>query len=114
MKLKHELNNYLSATGVDHDIRKLIIYEQIFTFEDFTGGCDVENIKTFQWNDGTSLVQAFSNVKLKMIGHVLLYYQFLMDESRENLAGNPVIWAKSDFRKWITLPRGTTTQTTAT
>ena len=73
-KLKHVLNNYLSATGADHDIRKAFIHEQIFTFEEFTTGCDVENIKTFQQNDGTSLVQAFSNVKLKMIGHVLLYY----------------------------------------
>ena len=90
-KLKHVLNNYLSATGADHDIRKAFIHEQIFTFEEFTTGCDVENIKTFQQNDGTSLVQAFSNVKLKMICHVLLYYQILMDDSRENLAANPVI-----------------------
>ena len=110
------LNNYLSATGVDHDIRKAFIHEQIFTFEDFTRGCDVENIKTFQQNDVTSLVQAFSNVKLKMISHVLLYYQFLMNDSQENLAENPVIWVKSDFTKWITLPipRGTATQITAT
>ena len=73
-KLEHVLNNYLSATGADHDIRKAFIHEQILTFEDFTGGCTVENIKTFQQNDGTSLVQAFSNVKLTMIGNVLNYY----------------------------------------
>ena len=36
-----------------------------------------------------------------------------MDDSRETLVENPVIWTKSDFRKWITLPRGTATQTTA-
>ena len=90
-KLEYVLNNYLSATGADHDIRKAFIHEQIFTFEEFTTSCDVENIKTFQRNDGTSLVQAFSNVKLKMICHVLLYYQILMDDSRENLAANPVI-----------------------
>ena len=40
-KLEHVLNNYLSATGADHDIRKAFIHEQILTFEDFTGGCDV-------------------------------------------------------------------------
>ena len=106
-KLEHVLKNYLSATGVDHDIRQAFIHEQIFTFEDFVGACDVENIKTFQQNDSTSLVQAFSNVKLKLIGNVLLYYQFLIGDSRENLAENPVIWANSNFRNWITLPRGT-------
>ena len=42
-KLKHVLNNYLSATRADHDIRKAFIHEQILTFEDFTGGCTVEN-----------------------------------------------------------------------
>ena len=113
MKLEHVFNNYLSATGADHDIRKAFIHEQISTFEDFTGGCTVENVKTFQRNDGTSLVQAFSNVKLTMIGNVLNYYQFLMNDSQETLAGNPVSWTKSDFRKWITLSRGTATQTTA-
>ena len=73
-KLEHVLNNYLSATRVDHDIRKAFIHAQIFRFEDFTGGCDVENIKTFQRDNNTSLVQAFSNVKLQMIGNVLFYY----------------------------------------
>ena len=37
-----------------------------------------------------------------------------MDDGRENFAGNPVIWAKSDFRKWIQLPRVTATQTPVT
>ena len=71
--LKHVLNNYLSATGADHLIRQAFIHEQILTFEDFTGRCTVENIKTFQQDDGTNTVQAFSNVKLTMIGNVLLY-----------------------------------------
>ena len=40
-KLKHVLNNYLIATGADHDIRKAFIHEHFFTFEDFTRVCDV-------------------------------------------------------------------------
>ena len=42
-----------------------------------------------------------------MIRNVLLYYKFLMDNNQEYLARNPVIWVKSDFLKWVTLPRGT-------
>ena len=79
-KLEHMLNNYVSATRADHYVRKTFIYGLILAFEDFTGGCTVENIKIFQRNDGTNLVQAFSNVNLTMIGNVLLYYKFLMDD----------------------------------
>ena len=98
-KLKHMLNNHLSATGADHHILKAFMHELILTFEVFTDGCTVENIKTFQRDDGTNLVQAFSNAKLTMIGNVLLYYKFLMDDSQEVLAEDPVRWVKSDFRK---------------
>ena len=55
-KLEHVLNNYLSATRADHHIQKAFIHKQILTFEDFTGGCTVENIETFQQVDGTNLV----------------------------------------------------------
>ena len=88
------------------------IHEQIFTFEDFCVICDVETIKTFQRNDGANnLVQAFSNAKLKMIGNVILYYDYLMNDQRETLAGNPCIWAKSDFLKWVSTPKVGTTAT---
>ena len=50
-KLEHVLNNYLSATGADHQIRKAFIHEKILTFDQFTIGCTVENIKTFQRDD---------------------------------------------------------------
>ena len=82
-KFEHVLNNYLSATGADHHIRKAFIHKQIFSFEEFTDGSTVENIKTFQQDDGTNnLVQAFSSVKLTMITNVLLYYDFLIDDSQ--------------------------------
>jgi len=113
-KLEHVLSNYLSANGVNHDIRKAFIHEQIFTFEEFFCCCDVENIKTFQRDNGTTLVQAFSNSKLKMIGNVLLYCLFLMNDSQEVLAQNPVNWVKGDFIKWKTKPRGTAIQNAAT
>ena len=47
-----------------------------------------------------------------MIGNVLLYYNFLIDDNQEVLAEDPVSWVKSDFRNWKALPRAT--QTTAT
>ena len=106
-KLEHLLINYLSSTGVNHDIRQAFVYEDILTFEDFTDCCSLENIKTFHRIDGTTVVQAFSNAKLKLINDVLLYYLFLMDDSQEALAEDPVNWVRSDFRKWKTKPRGT-------
>ena len=109
-KLEHLLINYLSAIGVDHDIRQAFIYKDVLTFENFMDSCDLENIKKFQQKDSTNVVQAFSNAKLKLISNVLLYYLFLMDDSQEVLAENPVNWVKSDFRKWKTKPRGTATQ----
>ena len=99
-KLEHVLNNYLSSTGVNHSIRQAFNYEDILTFEVFTACCSLENIKTFQRNDGTNVVQAFSNAKLKQISDVPLYYTFLMNDNQEVLAEDPVQWVKSDFRKW--------------
>ena len=99
-KLEHMLNNYFSATGADHHIKKEFIKEQIFTFEEFTDGCTVENIKIFQQDDGTNnLVQAFSSVKLTLITNVILYYDFLINDNQEVLAEDPVNLVKSDFRK---------------
>ena len=73
-KLAHVLTNYLSAAGADHHIRKAFIHKDILTFEDFTDVCTVENIKTFQRDDGNNiLVQAFSNTKLTLITNVRLY-----------------------------------------
>ena len=67
-KLEHVLINYLSAPGADHHIRKVFIHEDILTFEDFIDMCTVENIKTFQRDDGNNnLVQAFSIRKLTLI-----------------------------------------------
>ena len=104
-KLEHVLINYLRAAGADHHIRKAFIHEDILTFEDFTDICTVENIKTFQRDDGNNnLVQAFSNAKPTLITNACLYYKFLMDDSQEVLAEDPVSWVKSDFRKWKTLP----------
>ena len=77
-KLEHVLINYLSAAGADHHIRKAFIHEDILTFEDFTDVCTVENIKTFQQDDGNNnLVQAFNSVKLTLVTNVILYYDFL-------------------------------------
>ena len=66
--LEHVLINYLSAAGSDHHIRKAFIHEDVLTFENFINMCTVDNIKTFQRDDGNnSLVQAFSNGKLTVI-----------------------------------------------
>ena len=100
-KLEHVLNNYLSATGADHHIRKAFIHEQILTFDEFTIGCTVENIKTFQRDDGNNnLVPAFSSVKLTLVTNVLLYYEFLQDDNQETLADDPVNWVLLDFKRW--------------
>ena len=109
------LINYLSAAGADHHICKAFIHKDILTFENFTNICTVENIKTFQQDDGNNnLVQAFSNAKLTLITNARLYYKFLMDDSQEILVEDPASWVKRDFRKWVTLPKGTATQTTTT
>ena len=76
-KLEHVLNNYLSATGADHHIRTAFIHEQIFTFYEFTVGCTVETIKTFQRDDGNNnIVPAFNIVKLTLLTNVLRYWKF--------------------------------------
>ena len=114
-KLEHVLNNYLNATGADHHIRKTFIQEEILTFEDFTFGCTVENIKTFQQDDGTNnLVHAFSSVKLTLITNVILYYNFLIDDNQEVLAEDPVNWVLLDFKRWRRNPPVTTNITVST
>ena len=114
-KLKHMLTHFLNATGANHHIQKAFIHKQILTFEEFTDGYTVENIKTFQQDDGNNnLVQAFSSVKLTLVTNVILYYNFLQDDNQEALAEDPVNWVKADFRKWRRNPTQTATQTTAT
>ena len=109
-KLEHVLTHYLSATGADHHIRKAFIHEKILTFDKFTDGCTVENIKTFQQDDGNNnLVQAFSSLKLTLVTNVILYDDFLQDDSQEALAEDPVNWVKADFRKWRQNPPVNTT-----
>ena len=99
-QLIHVLINCLSAAGADHQIRKAFIHKDVLTFENFTNICTVENIKTFQQDDGNNnLVQAFSSAKLTMVNNVILYYNFLQDDSQERLAEDPVNWDKADFRK---------------
>ena len=113
--IEHVLTNYLSAAGADHHICKAFIHKDVLTFEDFTTICTVENIKTFQRDDGNNnLVQAFSNGKLTLITSTRNYYKFLMDDGQEVLAEDPTSWVKLDFRKWLTLPRGTAAQTPTT
>ena len=69
--LEHVLINYLGAAGSDHHIRKAFIHEGVLTFEGFIDECTVDNIKTFQRDDGNNnLVQAFSNGKLTLITNV--------------------------------------------
>ena len=66
--LEHVLINYLGAAGSDHHIRKAFIQEGVLTFEGFIDECTIDNIKTFQRDDGNNnLVQAFSNGKLTLI-----------------------------------------------
>ena len=114
-KLKHVLTHYLNTTEADHHIRKACIHKQILTFDEFTDGCTVENIKTFQQDDGNNnLVQAFSSVKLTLITNVILYYDFLMNDNQEISAEDPVDWVKRDFRKRSRNPTQTATHTTAT
>ena len=120
-KLEHVLTHFLGATGADHHIQKACINKQILNFEDFTDGCTLENIKTFQQDDGTNnLVQAFSSVKLTLVTNVILYYDFLQHDNQEVLAEDPINWVKADFRKWRRNPivntntnAGTATVTTA-
>ena len=114
-KLEHLLNNYLSSTGVNHSVRQAFIYEDILTFEVFTACCSLENIKTFQRDDGNNnIVPAFNIAKLTLITNARLYYTFLINNNQEVLAEDPVQWVKCDFRKWKINPTRTATQTTAT
>ena len=109
------LINYLSATGADHHIRKAFIHEQIHTFDEFTIGCNVENIKTFQRDDGNNnIVPAFNSVKLTLITNVILYYEFLQDDNQETLADNPVNWVLLDFKRWRRNPPVSTNAATVT
>ena len=114
-KLEHVLINYLSATGADHHIRKAFIHEQIHTFDEFTIGCNVKNIKTFQRDDGNNnIVPAFNSVKLTLITNVILYYEFLQDDNQETLADNPVNWVLLDFKRWRRNPPVSTNAATVT
>ena len=65
-------------------------FEDILTFEDFTDSCNLENIKLFKRKDGTNVVQAFTQAKLKQISDVLLYYKFLMNDKQQVLGEDPV------------------------
>ena len=72
---------------------------------------DVDSIKLMERNDGANnIVQAFSNAKLKLVGNVILYYDYLMNDQQETLAGDPVSWDKDDYLKWLSTPKvGTAT-----
>ena len=49
-----------------------------------------------------SLIDAFTEAKLKLVNDVLLYYNFLYKDNEENLAEEPDQWTKRDFNKWKT------------
>ena len=112
-QLEHLLNTCLSAAGANHHIRKAFSHENIFTFEDFIDICTVDNIKTFQRDDGNNIVPAFNIGNMTLINNARRYYKFLMDDGQELLAEDPVSWVKGDFRKWKMLPPVVTTTGTA-
>ena len=73
-------------------------HEGILTFDTFVMTCDVDLIKLMERDDGSgTIVQAFSNAKLKLVGNVILYYDYLMNHQQQTLARDPVNWDKNDY-----------------
>ena len=45
-------------------------------------------------------MKGFTDLKITLIHDVLLYYQFLYNDSKEALADDPTQWVQGDFKKW--------------
>ena len=64
------------------------------------GSCDKEILKKMKHKKGTSSIAGFTNVMLKLINDVLLYYNFHYENDDDTLVEEPSQWVMRDFRKW--------------
>ena len=81
-KLDHLLTNYFSASSDQHDIRQTFIYKNITTFDLIIDTCTLGNLKKMEQKSGDNLVSAFTVGKLKLVHDELLYYNFIMNDSK--------------------------------
>ena len=72
-KLKHLLTNYFSAKGDRHDIRQAFVENDILSFDLLMDSCTLETLKKMKQKKSNSSVDAFTDVKLKLVNNALLY-----------------------------------------
>ena len=98
-KFEHLLTNYFYAIGEKHEVWQAFIENNIITFDLLISSCTLEILKKMRRKRGNSLIDAFTEAKLKLVNDVLLYYIFLYKDNGENLVETPDQWAKRDFNK---------------
>lgn len=69
-----------------------------YNFEEFTS-CDKQHLEGMRQKK-SNVMKGFNNLKIALIHDLLLYYQFLYNDSKEALADNPTQWVQGDFKKW--------------
>ena len=101
-KLEHLLVNYFFAIGVDHEIRKAFIKNDILTFNVFVSSCNFGILKSIQGTKaGTgSTIDAFKQARLKLVNDALLYCNFWFTDQEYFFANDPVKWVYLDFEIW--------------